>query len=516
MSYYKNNELNRAALFGGASSSNKQRASTATRSTPTRNSLNSNAATGTLSCNSSISSRSTTSSLSTTSGRTGRCTGMSSTRETPSLFRPLKGKAKVTKMKEAEEYRLKAKKAMQHGLFSRPDPIIAGTYYRRAAEAYKLCGENRLERLHRIACADCQRGQECYPSAAREYTRAAELAVVSEESLVRRRNEVFQLNKNAADAWMAANEIGKAGLSYVDAACGLLIGEENEEQYENFNLQIMDRKALATFEEAVEMHVPDPLNRFASFRKTGKSMYNNEETTSKPASSVKKNVLLQEFLVKSPFAHETLQKVTRKLLYYAENSTALYTAGATSKLLEVQNASISLHRAYLTETILQLSLKDVVGADKNFLETHLQKNSYLASRACKLAEDLIRAFKTFSQDDLDRAKLENRSALHNLDPTLSLLVMNFRLTSGVSRNLKNPSISKAINNSTTTTENVPTDHSEEPLNPMMPDEFDGDKLKKSLDDNFSEIDKIMENIGLDEVDENENEEEEEDDEIDLR
>merc|ERR1711982_219063 len=104
--------------------------------------------------------------------------------------------------------------------------------------------------------------------------------------------------------------------------------------------------------------------------------------------------------------------------------------GAATKLLEIQDASISLHRAYLTETILQLTLKDVMGADKTFLEVHLQKNSYLSSRECKLAEDLIRAVKSMDCNELDTAKLENRSALANLDPSVRLLVMNLRLSGG--------------------------------------------------------------------------------------
>jgi hypothetical protein len=68
----------------------------------------------------------------------------------------LKGEAKTAKMKEAEDYRDKAKKAMQKGLFSRPDPLAASTYYKRAADAYQLCGESRLEQIYRMSSADCQ------------------------------------------------------------------------------------------------------------------------------------------------------------------------------------------------------------------------------------------------------------------------------------------------------------------------------------------------------------------------
>jgi hypothetical protein len=58
----------------------------------------------------------------------------------------LSGTAKIDKMAEAEENRLKAKQAMTRGIFSKPDPISAANFYKRAADAYKACGENRLER----------------------------------------------------------------------------------------------------------------------------------------------------------------------------------------------------------------------------------------------------------------------------------------------------------------------------------------------------------------------------------
>jgi len=58
----------------------------------------------------------------------------------------LNGQAKIDKMAEAEDNRLKAKQAMTRGIFSKPDPISAANFYKRAADAYKACGENRLER----------------------------------------------------------------------------------------------------------------------------------------------------------------------------------------------------------------------------------------------------------------------------------------------------------------------------------------------------------------------------------
>jgi hypothetical protein len=68
----------------------------------------------------------------------------------------LTGEAKAAKMKEADDYKDKAKKTMQRGIFAKPDPLAASTFYKRAADAYQVCGEDRLERLSRINSADCQ------------------------------------------------------------------------------------------------------------------------------------------------------------------------------------------------------------------------------------------------------------------------------------------------------------------------------------------------------------------------
>jgi len=320
-------------------------------------------------------------------------------------------------MKEAEEYRDKAKKAMQRGMFSRPDPIIAGTYYRRAADLYKQCGENRLERLHRVASGDCQRGQEAFSSAAMEYSRAAELVIESEDPDARKRTESNKLYKDAAEMWMSMNEKGKAGQCFVNAASCLLIGTDEESGK-------MDKKVLAAFEEAVEAHVPDSLNAFGCMRQTGVSAFKGE----------KDNSLAREQVVTSPFANETLTVAMKKLVQYHEYKSALYAAGAVTTLLEGDGVStISLGRSYLSETILQLAMGDVVAADRTFLEHHLQKNSYLTSRECKLAEDLIRAIKSMDQEALDAAKLENRAAMANLDPNMRALVLDLKTTGAVTR-----------------------------------------------------------------------------------
>ena len=351
----------------------------------------------------------------------------------------LRGEAKVAKMKEAEVFRQKAKKAMTKGVFSSPDPMAASMHYRRAADAYRACGENRLERFHRIASADTQMGQDAYATAAAEYCRAAELAAASDEPQEKRRFETHKLYSDAAEAWRQQNEPSKAGDCLMKAALGLLIGTEGdaaEGAGGGGGLMSMEKKALQAMEEAVEAHVPDPLNRYARFRQTGTSAYSDPSLDG--ASQKASMALARNNLVKAPYAHEAVYRACFQLIQYGEYPSALYAAGAATTLLDFDGlATISLARAFAAETILTLALGDVVAADKYFLEVHLQRNSYLRARECKLSEDLIRAVKTMDGEALEEARApsgENRAALANLDPGLRGLVANLRVSGRAAAN----------------------------------------------------------------------------------
>ena len=53
-------------------------------------------------------------------------------------------------------------------------------------------------------------GQDAYATAAAEYTRAAELAEISDESLARKRQECHKLHSDAATAWANMGEKGRS------------------------------------------------------------------------------------------------------------------------------------------------------------------------------------------------------------------------------------------------------------------------------------------------------------------
>ena len=495
-SYRRNAEANRDALFGpnpggGRSGANarKKPLGTPSASLP--------------SASAPAPSVATTAPLPAVSNRT---TGA---RRTNNLVRVLEGQAKVDKMKEAEEYRKKAKKALTRTLFSSPDPIAGAMFYHRAAEAYKLCGENRLERLHRIASGDCQMGHDAYATTAGEYVRAAELAEISDESLDRKRKECTKLYADAAKAWREAGEMARAGECMLRSGFSLSLGDDDD-LVNGRRLSKLGKDAITVIEGAVESHVPDPLNRYKAFRQTGISSFIDPEAATTDDGydfGVDQETLdiCKNHMVKSSYAHETLSKAIQKFVEYGEFKSALYTAGAVSALLEADGYStITLSRAFCVETILTLAIGDVVAADKYFLEIHLQNNSYLSSRECKLAEDLIRAVKMRNVEDMEIARDpagENRAAMANLDASLRSVVASLRI-SGAAAKAKNGNQSKIASQPAPAASAASNTADLPPATAAPPSTKAGENLENELDD-------LMNDMGLGSDDED-------DDDLDLR
>ncbi|KAL7489976.1 hypothetical protein ACHAW6_016178 [Cyclotella cf. meneghiniana] len=414
------------------------------------------------------------------------------------LLSILTGQAKIDKMAEAQDHRLRAQKAMTRGVFSRPDPISAANYYKRAADAYKQCGENRLERLHRIASGDCQMGQNAYASAAADYTRAAELAEVSEETLERKRQECHKLHLDAANAWASMGEKGRAAEATMKGAFGLIMGDEIG--------KAIDEKALTSIEQAIESFVPDPLNRKRNYRRTGKSIYEDENAVDVEGARRVGLELAKQNIITDAFAHETLFLVGVELIKRRHYESALYAYGAGTASLEAEGiATVSLGRAYLSETILTLAMGDTVAASQDFQQVHLQRTSYLSSRECALAEDLIRACTVMDLDALDDARSKtgpHRSAMANLDPVLRQLVGEIRV-SGRAKKGKSESSASFLSSSgeekrstrEVSAANTQLSRASAPNPPRAP-ELTGSELQQSLEEGFAEMDDIMNEMGL--------------------
>jgi len=270
------------------------------------------------------------------------------------------------------------------------DPLSASTYYKRAADDFQKCGEFRLERFSRMNSADCQLQVGAYATAALEFTRAAELVINDLDESVEIRQQISRdLHLKSAEAWRNANERAKAAASQIKAALAMIDGDES---------RALSGGVLMAIEEAVEAHVPDPLNPYSRYRQTGVSLFINAEsgeTAENP--SMESLELARQQIVTEAYAHESVQEVIYLLVSYNEYASALYSAGAATTLLsEGGVATLSLSRAFLSETILTLAMGDPIAAEENFLQRHVQKSSYLTSRECKFAEELFRAGKCHS------------------------------------------------------------------------------------------------------------------------
>jgi hypothetical protein len=425
--YKKNAASNRDALFGGAA----PKSSSTTRT--------SRSGTGTTA------SAVTTSNTNTSKGYTSNTSTSTATLSSKRSSVPLlTGPARAAKLAEAQDYRNKANECMKSGFFKRPDPVAACTYFKRAADAYQQLQDWRLERLFRVESGNCNMTCQAYASAASDFTRAAELILnleadssINDEdadgstkqhalSLGERRRQAAAYHKQAAAAWTQMHETAKAAASIVAAALAL---------HSDTSSSYLSKEALTGMEEAVEAHVPDPLNPYARFRQTGVSAYidvNSDETAEHCSAATKE--LAVAHLVTRPYAHEPVVQLVSLLASVREFHSALYAAGAVSTILksdEAGTATLSLSRSYVVETILALALGDAVMAEAQFLNRHVQDTFYLSTRECQLAEELFRAVKTRDLEALEAARSAagpNRAALANLPPALRDTVLQLRVS----------------------------------------------------------------------------------------
>jgi len=225
------------------------------------------------------------------------------------------------------------------------------------------------------------------------------------------------------------NEPGKAASSKVSAALALTWDDESN---------ALSKVALVALEEAIEAHVPDPMNPYSRYRQTGVSAYispDSEETVENP--SAETLAFAENHIVSRPYAHESIQEVVFLLSSFGgEYPSALYAQGAVSTLLSRDGvSSLSLSRSFVAETILTLATGDSIAAEQEFLNRHVQITSYLSSRECKLGEELFRAVKTRDNDALDEVRstsMSNRAAIGNLHESLREVLSMIRI-SGVAR-----------------------------------------------------------------------------------
>lgn len=401
MSHYKKNaSSNRDALFGSSGSSNKKDRPSRNKPTSTSNTSSATATTASKSKGYSYSSNKPKA---------------SSNISKPSSS--LSQEAQIAKRKEAELNRDKGNACLKTGLFKSPDFVAATTFFKRAADAYKSLGDKKLEKLYRLETARCNTVTTAWASAADDYQRAAHLAEAPREA-----SEYYA---KASHCWTELGERTKAAACQVQAATVLVH-------------QVLDHDSLTALETAIEAHVPDPLNDYATFRQSGTSQFidpdNDNETILNVSAATLE--LAQQHLVTKSYAHEPVQAIVGLLCEHGHYASALYAAGAVTKILQSDGVStLSLSRAYCVESILALAIGDSVLAEQRFLNVHVQSDAYLKSRECALAEDLIKAVKHRNGDELEEVRDTagpHRAALNNLDQGVRKVVFELRV-SGVAR-----------------------------------------------------------------------------------
>jgi len=260
----------------------------------------------------------------------------------------------LDKLKEAEEWRLKATKMLKTSVFGnwQPDYLSAAPYYDKAAALYKAAGAEEQSKNAYVKSAECNEKTSTYAAAAMAYKNASQMAKEDEDE-----EGAAELLAREADMWVLQGDSGRAADSLVKA--GVMVEDSSPSKAVDYCMQ------------AIELLMPDggdPLE-----------------------------------LAKAPLANDVFGKALNLCLRNEKISNALKVCGKAAGVLAAQGLNSSLFKMYCTQTILQLYLGDVVAADKTFMEVHLQHSGYLRAPECECAENLLTAAKNMDGEGLVEA-----------------------------------------------------------------------------------------------------------------
>uniref|UniRef100_K3WP17 Gamma-soluble NSF attachment protein n=1 Tax=Globisporangium ultimum (strain ATCC 200006 / CBS 805.95 / DAOM BR144) TaxID=431595 RepID=K3WP17_GLOUD len=100
---------------------------------------------------------------------------------------------------------------------------------------------------------------------------------------------------------------------------------------------------------------------------------------------------------KPHFAIDTFRKALSFLVKNALYADSLALLTRQIKLFKQIDQAANVHKCYLSEVVLLLTMGDVAAADKKYM-AQLQEDAFLSSDECALAEDLVRAYKLGNED----------------------------------------------------------------------------------------------------------------------
>ncbi|KAJ0395634.1 hypothetical protein P43SY_003290 [Pythium insidiosum] len=262
------------------------------------------------------------------------------------------------KRKEAEEQMKQAAKYMEKTMFRwHPDYLAAAPCLEKAADAFRAAGE--LERAKKAfsQAAEVQNKNKSPFRAAQNCEQCAKIVaqqIKETRASGRDKERLVEELKQAYDAacsyYSDMGELGKAADALLKGAAAC---EDASGSLED--LKTMYLRACSLMEAQAKPHFAVDV-----FRKT------------------------LGFLAKSGLYKECLGLLARQIAIFTEID---------------QHANV--HKCYLSETVVWLTLGDVSAADQAYM-AHLQSDEYLKSDECALEEDLVRAFKSGNEELLQQ------------------------------------------------------------------------------------------------------------------
>ena len=271
----------------------------------------------------------------------------------------ISNEVKLKKINEATEWSEKGMKFLKTSVFQwEPDHLAAAPCFEKSASAYKAAGEDELARKLLLQSAiSCEKSNTLSSGA---------LALVKASEIAKSQGNIdycIQDLEKAAELYGIDGKIDNCADIYFKIGKVL----QGNKQYEK------DNKVLPYFYKAINLLCP-------------------EDTPKQNLDKVNINVL------------EMFRNTFTYLLHNDKYEEALnFAKDRMVDVLVALEMEPTICKTMATITLLQLTLGDVVAADRTFLD-YLGNNMYIKSKECRLAESFLMAMKNYNIEMLDSAQ----------------------------------------------------------------------------------------------------------------
>lgn len=266
---------------------------------------------------------------------------------------------KLKKINEAKEWSEKGMKFLKTSVFQwEPDHLAAAPCFEKSAAAYKAAGEDELARKLLLQSAiSCEKSNTLSSGA---------LALVKASEIAKSQGNIdycIQDLEKAAELYGIDGKIDNCADIYFKIGKAL----QGNKQFEK------DNKVLPYFYKAINLLCP-------------------EDAPKQNLDKVNINVL------------EMFRNTFTYLLHNDKYEEALkFAKDRMVDVLVALEMEPTICKTMATITLLQLTLGDVVAADRTFLD-YLGNSMYIKSKECRLAETFLMAMKNYNIEMLDSAQ----------------------------------------------------------------------------------------------------------------